>query len=76
MSDARADREDADGIVAPLPTQHGVRIIQDDGFPTGPEIGERLPNFELMDQSGRRVDLHADRGDSRAAVVFFRSAVW
>ena len=50
-------------------------IIVPDVF-TGPEVGDRLPSFELPASIGRRVDLHADRGDSRAAVVFIRSAVW
>ena len=67
--------EDQDGIVAPLPVDHGLRRIQAEGFETGPEVGERLPNFELTDHTGRVIDLHADRGESRAAIVFFRSAV-
>ena len=41
-----------------------------------PEVGERLPDFALRDHTGRLVDFHADRGDRKAAVVFFRSAVW
>lgn len=45
-------------------------------FPTGPEIGERLPEFSLPNQQGRLVDYHADRGDSKSVVVFYRSAVW
>ena len=68
--------EDAYGFVAPLPTSHGPRKIAPEGFPTGPAVGERLPDFELVDQSGRALRLHADRGASKAAVVFFRSAVW
>ncbi len=45
-------------------------------FPTGPEIGERLPEFSLPNQRGRLVDYHADRGGSKSVVVFYRSAVW
>jgi hypothetical protein len=45
-------------------------------FPTGPAIGERLPDFVLPNQRGERVDFHADRAGSRAAVLFQRSAVW
>jgi hypothetical protein len=45
-------------------------------FPTGPALGERLPDFRLLDQRGETVDFHADRGSRRAAVVFQRSAVW
>jgi peroxiredoxin len=46
------------------------------GHPTGPEIGERLPDFRLPDAHGREIDFHADRGNAKAAVVFYRSAVW
>ena len=45
-------------------------------FPTGPAIGERLPDFTLTNQRGEAVDFHADRGTHKAAVVFQRSAVW
>jgi hypothetical protein len=73
-----ADRgfEDEYGFIAPLPLTSGQRGIAPEGFPTGPAIGERLPDFELCDPSGRRVRLHEDRGASKAAVLFFRSAVW
>ncbi len=45
-------------------------------FPTGPEVGERLPEFSLPNQSGELIDFHRDRGDSQAIVVFYRSVVW
>ena len=45
-------------------------------FPTGPEVGERLPEFTLSNQHGEPVDFHADRGGHQAVVVFYRSAVW
>jgi len=67
---------DAFGFTAPLPVSSKQREIPDEGFATGPEIGTRLPDFELTDHRGRRLALHADRGDAKAAVVFFRSAVW
>ena len=68
--------EDGYGFVAPLPMTSGQRKIAPEGFPTGPAVDERLPDFELTDHSGRRLHLHEDRGASKAAVVFFRSAVW
>ncbi len=68
--------EDEYGFVAPLPVTSNQRRIAPEGFPTGPAIGERLPDFELRDQIGRTVRFHADRGSARAALVFFRSAVW
>jgi hypothetical protein len=64
------------GFVAPVPAHHGQRRMPDEGFFTGPEVGERLPDFALRAASGQVVDFHADRGDSKAAVVFYRSAVW
>ena len=33
-------------------------------------------DFELLDQTEKIVRFHADRGSAKAAVVFFRSAVW
>ena len=52
------------------------RIPASSDFPTGPAIGERLPDFTLPNQRGERVDFHADRAGRKAAVVFQRSAVW
>lgn len=72
----RDERRDEFGFVGPLPASHRLRRIPEPGFATGPEVGERLPDFELEDQNGRRISLHFDRGDAKAAVVFFRSAVW
>jgi len=68
--------EDAYGFIAPLPVTSSQRQLAPEGFPTGPAIGERLPDFELPAHTGRRLRLHQDRGSSKAAVVFFRSAVW
>ena len=45
-------------------------------FPTGPALGERLPEFTLANQHGEPVDFHADRDGQGAVVVFYRSAVW
>ena len=77
--DQSADaRQDDLGItVPPIPTSHpGRRYPSDHDFPTGPAVGERLPEFQLPNQNGEVVDFHADRGDGKAIVVFYRSAVW
>jgi peroxiredoxin len=42
----------------------------------GPSTGSRFPDVSLPDQTGRLVDLHAELGDRRALVVFYRSARW
>ena len=65
------------GITVPVPASHpGRRYPAEHEFPTGPATGERLPEFELPNQDGELIDFHADRGDSKAVVVFYRSAVW
>lgn len=68
---------DDHGIFLPVPASHpGRRYPAADQFPMGPAVGERLPEFSLPNQAGRSVDFHKDRGDSKAIVVFHRSAVW
>ncbi len=67
---------DALGFDAPAPVGHPARKGLPDGHTTGPEIGDRLPDFELEDAFGNLLDFHAARGNAPAAVVFFRSAVW
>jgi hypothetical protein len=65
------------GITVPFPASAAARRYPaSQEFPTGPEIGERLPTFSLPNQHGRLVDYHADRGDSKSIIVFYRSAVW
>jgi len=60
-----------------VPVDHpGRRYPATHDFPTGPDIGERLPDFTLPNHNGEAVDYHSDRGDSKSVVVFFRSAVW
>ncbi|MQA00633.1 MAG: redoxin domain-containing protein [Dehalococcoidia bacterium] len=44
--------------------------------PSGPDAGERLPDFTLPDQHGRTVTFSEARGSHRALVVFYRSARW
>ncbi len=70
------DYVDEFGLGGPLPASDGQRQPLPVGAPTGPEVGTRLPDFTLPSASGRTVSFHEDRGDSKAAVVFYRSAVW
>ena len=44
--------------------------------PTGPDVGECLPDITLPDQSGKAVNVEQARGDGRALVVFHRSLRW
>ena len=67
---------DHHGFDAPAPLGHPARAGLPDGHPTGPEVGERLPDFTLPDAGGREVDYHTDRSGRKSVVVFYRSAVW
>ena len=69
------ERDDT-GFDAPAPLGHPARAGLPAGHPTGPEVGERLPDFELPDAQGRMVNFHEDRAGRTAALVFYRSAVW
>ena len=42
----------------------------------GPAVGTRFPDIELLDQTGRLMDLDVERAGRRALVVFYRSARW
>jgi hypothetical protein len=52
------------------------RFPATDEFPTGPDVGERLPAIVLSDQTGAMVDLEQARGNRRALVLFHRSVRW
>ena len=67
---------DQHGFDAPAPLGHPGRAGLPDGHATGPELGERLPDFKLPDASGALIDYHADRNQRKSVVVFYRSAVW
>ena len=65
------------GISVPIPVGFAARRYPaGTDFPSGPEVGTRLPDFSLPNQDGRTIDFHSDRGDAKSVVVFFRSAVW
>ncbi len=49
---------------------------QNDGYQTGPEIGEKVPDFELTDQYGKNRALADLTGPSGLLLVFVRSAHW
>ena len=46
------------------------------GMVSGPEVGERIPDFEARDQNGNLVSLDDVMGPNGAMVVFVRSADW
>jgi hypothetical protein len=49
---------------------------QNDGFRTGPAIGEKVPEFTLPDQTGHSRSLHDLVGPNGLLLVFSRSADW
>ena len=42
----------------------------------GPQVGERVPDFALIDQSGTQRTLQSIMGARGAMLVFVRSADW
>ncbi len=82
--DTRATRPDSGtgwadhlGFVGPYRPGSGPRSDPTGtDFPTGPAIGEPLPDFVRGDQWGDQIDVHAYRNDRPLVMVFFRSAVW
>ena len=42
----------------------------------GPQVGERVPAFSLVDQTGRTRNLQSIMGRRGAMLVFVRSADW
>jgi len=49
---------------------------QNDGYRTGPEIGEKVPDFALTDQHGQTRALNELMGPNGLLLVFSRSADW
>ena len=49
---------------------------QPDVLRIGPQVGERVPDFSLVDQSGTTRTLQSVAGKNGLMLVFFRSADW
>ena len=62
------------GAYALLHAQAPVERI--DVSKRGPQVGERVPDFSLKDQSGRTQTLQSIMGPRGALLVFQRSADW
>lgn len=52
------------------------RYPESDDFPTGPDVGEAVPDFTLPDQRGVPVRFAEARAGHRALLVFHRSVRW
>lgn len=68
--------EDEYGALGPAKPGVGPRKNPTAGFPTGPPVGDRLPDIVAPDHTGARIDVHEHRAGRPAVVVFYRSAVW
>ena len=49
---------------------------QNDGYRTGPKVGEKVPGFSLSDQYGKSRTLGELMGPDGLLLVFSRSAHW
>ena len=56
---------------SPAPTRITIDVSK-----LGPQVGERVPDFSLPDQSGRTRTLQSIMGPKGALLVFIRSADW
>ncbi len=63
---------------APSPAGQGAQAPGQkiDVSKLGPQIGQRVPDFNLNDQNGRAQNLQSITGSRGAMLVFFRSADW
>jgi hypothetical protein len=64
------------GFVGPGSAEDPPRRNPEANFPTGPDVGDRLPKFQLPNQHGELVDFSTAGGPDKAALIFHRSAVW
>jgi hypothetical protein len=67
---------DHDGFIGPVQPGTGPRSDPRGEFPTGPEIGQRMPDILCLTADGGDFDLHTHRAGHPAVFIFFRSAVW
>ncbi len=66
---------DHDGFVGPMQPGTGPRSDPKGEFPTGPEIGQQMPDVQCATTDGSRFDLHADRAGRPAIFIFFRNLI-
>ena len=70
-------------VVALVPAPLAIQAIQQAPPPAlpdvqtlGPQVGDRVPDFTLVDQNGRSRTLTSLMGPKGLMLVFFRSADW
>lgn len=67
---------DHDGFVGPFRPGTGPRSDPRGDFPTGPEIGQPMPDVRCHTADESPFDLHENRAGRPAVFIFYRSAVW
>ena len=62
----------------PVPEEVRDRHVQatNDGYATGPDPGQRIPDFALPDETGSMRSLKNLAGSNGLLLVFHRSADW
>ncbi len=68
--------KDGEGFVTVFQQGSGPRANPRGNFPSGPAIGERMPDVRCLDSHGKPFDLHQDRAGRKAIFMLQRSAVW
>ena len=63
-------------VLATLHVQAQVARARIDVSQLGPQVGQRVPDFSLSDQTGRVRNLQSIMGPRGAMLVFLRSADW
>ena len=65
-------------VAAPALSQNFLTDIPEGsrGMVSGPDVGQRIPDFSAYDQNGNSVSLQDVMGPNGAMVVFHRSADW
>ncbi len=62
------------GMLQPVAQERARERI--DVSKIGPQVGERVPDFSLVDQTGSTRNLQSIMGPRGAMLVFIRSADW
>jgi hypothetical protein len=68
--------EDELGALGPYKPGVGPRSNPEGWFPTGPDLGGRLPDIVAPAHTGEIVDVREASAGGPAVMVFYRSAVW
>ena len=63
-------------VVAQSPPSQPAAVAAPDTTKLGPQVGQKVPDFSLTDQSGRTRTLSSLMGPKGLVLVFSRSADW